>query len=267
VSEIPDAVDDPNEDAADVAQSDGGLSEHDYRRRTRRSLLTGAGAIAAGALGWRWVQTQPTDDRIPSILRRGHETNEALWSGLFREDHQARTFDRSAASILRINGRIGIRDEIDLDAWRLEVFGPDGTQLDELTLADIEALPFHEMTIEHKCIEGWSQITNWGGARFADFMDRYTDAIGDDIDHVEMATPDEEYYVSVDVPTLRHDQTLLAYRMLDQPLDLPHGAPLRLATPLKYGIKQIKRVGRIQFLTAKGADYWGERGYDWYAGL
>ena len=46
-----------------------------------------------------------------------------------------------------------------------------------------------------------------------------------------------------------------------------HGAPLRLATPVKYGIKNIKRIGTIRFTNTRPADYWAERGYDWYAGL
>ena len=45
-----------------------------------------------------------------------------------------------------------------------------------------------------------------------------------------------------------------------------HGAPLRPAIPVKYGIKNIKRVGVIRYTDRKPRDFWGERGYDWYAG-
>ena len=51
------------------------------------------------------------------------------------------------------------------------------------------------------------------------------------------------------------------------PLTLEHGAPLRLVIPHKYGIKNIKRIGLIAYSPVKARDYWGERGYDWYAGL
>jgi hypothetical protein len=43
-------------------------------------------------------------------------------------------------------------------------------------------------------------------------------------------------------------------------------APLRLVTPLKYGIKQFKQIGRI-FYTDARPQYWHEQGYDYYAGL
>ena len=243
------------------------ISVEAYRQRSRRSLLTGGAAALAGLFGWLWVQKQPETDNIPGVLRSGHELNESVWSKLFREDHQARTFDREAASILRLNGRRGLHSEIDLDNWQLTVKGPDGAELGRHVLEDIKRLPYHEMTIEHKCIEGWAQITNWGGARFSDFMALYENQLPDNISHVYLETPDGQYYVSVDIQTMRHKQTLLAYENLGEPIDVPHGAPLRLATPLKYGIKQLKRIGEIQFLTEAGGDFWGERGYDWYAGL
>jgi DMSO/TMAO reductase YedYZ molybdopterin-dependent catalytic subunit len=36
---------------------------------------------------------------------------------------------------------------------------------------------------------------------------------------------------------------------------------------VKYGIKNIKWLGRIRFGDDRPADFWAERGYDWYAGL
>jgi DMSO/TMAO reductase YedYZ molybdopterin-dependent catalytic subunit len=84
--------------------------------------------------------------------------------------------------------------------------------------------------------------------------------------YVSLATPDESYYVGWDMPSILHPQTLLAYEMNGAPLTMQHGAPLRLATATKYGIKQIKRIGRIEFTNVRPPDFWAERGYDWYAG-
>jgi DMSO/TMAO reductase YedYZ molybdopterin-dependent catalytic subunit len=36
---------------------------------------------------------------------------------------------------------------------------------------------------------------------------------------------------------------------------------------VKYGIKNIKRIGSIEYTDTRPKDYWAERGYDWYAGL
>ena len=146
-----------------------------------------------------------------------------------------------------------------------------------LTLDDIKSLPRIEMTTELKCIEGWSTIVNWTGARFSDFITRFPPATrngsqpdlsraDDFVRYVSMVTPDGGYYVGMDMPSILHSQTLLAYEMNGEPLTLPHGAPLRLVTPTKYGIKQIKRIGRISFTDERPSDYWAERGYDWYSG-
>ena len=67
--------------------------------------------------------------------------------------------------------------------------------------------------------------------------------------------------------TALHPQTLLAYEMNGKPLTPDHGAPLRLVTPLKYGVKQIKQIGRITYVNTRPRDYWHEQGYDYYAGL
>jgi DMSO/TMAO reductase YedYZ molybdopterin-dependent catalytic subunit len=69
------------------------------------------------------------------------------------------------------------------------------------------------------------------------------------------------------MPSALHPQTLLAYEMNGAPLTDKHGAPLRLVMPVKYGIKNIKRIGRIEYTNERPADYWAEQGYDYYSGL
>lgn len=148
-----------------------------------------------------------------------------------------------------------------------------------LTLDDIRTLPRVEMTTELKCIEGWSTIVNWAGARFADFAARYQPPTREGggapgarerpqelVRYVGLATPDGGYYVGMDMPSALHPQTLLCYEMNGQPLTPEHGAPLRLVTPVKYGIKHIKRIGRITFTDERPGDFWAERGYDWHSG-
>ncbi|MBA2620626.1 MAG: molybdopterin-dependent oxidoreductase [Acidobacteria bacterium] len=147
-----------------------------------------------------------------------------------------------------------------------------------LTLDDIKRLPRVEMTTELKCVEGWSVVVGWAGARLSDFMNHFQPATRDGsapdiankpenlVQYISMVTPDGGYYVGIDMPSAMHPQTLLCYEMNGAPLTLEHGAPLRLVTPTKYGIKQIKRIGRIAFTAERPADYWAERGYDWYAG-
>ena len=147
----------------------------------------------------------------------------------------------------------------------MDIVGRSGERIGNHPIDDIHALPFTEMTVEHKCVEGWSTIVTWGGTAFSNFAAMYPDEAEAPI--VDLETPDGNYYVSLDRDSMMHPQTLLAWELNGEPLTQRHGAPLRLVTPLKYGIKQIKRIGTISFSDERGPDYWNERGYDWYSGL
>ncbi len=242
------------------------LSRDDYRATSRRAFLGGAVGVAAGVAGFRWVQTQEHVDGIPAVLRRGHEFNADLWRTIAPADASAPEYPLAAAEDLRRNGRAGIRDEIDLDAWSMRVEGPDGELLDEVVLDDVMSLPAVEMVTLHKCIEGWSQVAHWTGVRFADFAERYASRIGD-AQYVALETPDEGYYVGLTREDSLHPQTLLAHGLGGEPLTQDHGAPLRLYTPNHYGIKSLKRIGLIRFTRDRPRDFWAERSYDWNSHL
>jgi DMSO/TMAO reductase YedYZ molybdopterin-dependent catalytic subunit len=71
----------------------------------------------------------------------------------------------------------------------------------------------------------------------------------------------------MDLPSALHPQTLLAFEMNNKPLNSEHGAPLRLIVPVKYGVKNLKRIGIIRFADQRPRDFWAERGYDYHLGL
>jgi DMSO/TMAO reductase YedYZ molybdopterin-dependent catalytic subunit len=117
------------------------------------------------------------------------------------------------------------------------------------------------------CIEGWSTVVEWTGARFADFTRKYLPPGAELPRYVSMETPDAQYYVGLDMKSALHPQTLLCYERNGNTLEDEHGAPLRLVMPVKYGIKNIKRIGVIRYTNSRPKDYWAEEGYDWFAGL
>jgi hypothetical protein len=154
--------------------------------------------------------------------------------------------------------------------------GPSASSLDIgtpgllLSMDDLtRQLPKVELVMQFKCIEGWSNITQWAGFRFRDLLELYPPQPinGRDPRYVYLETPDGNYYGGYDLSMARHPQTLLVTEMHGAPLAQEHGAPIRLYTPLKYGYKQIKRIGLIAYTNLKPDDYWTKLGYDWYAGL
>lgn len=145
----------------------------------------------------------------------------------------------------------------------------DGTPGLLLTLDDLKQFPRTELVTEFKCIEGWSQIVHWSGIRLRDFLEAFPPAKidGRAPQYVYMETPDGDYYGGYDMAAAMHPQSLLVTEMGGKPLTQHHGAPLRLHMPIKYGYKQLKRIGLIAYMDSRPDDYWTKLGYDWYAGL
>ncbi len=241
-------------------------AKREMARRSRRGFLVG-GLAAVGALGgYEWLTKTRQEDGVPWPQRRVLAFNEKLAHGYLSDSHLMPAYRADQITYLKPNGDIGLDSDLDKSAWRLKVAVEDASPI-ELRLADVMALPKVEMITRFCCIEGWSVVTSWAGARFSDFTRKFFPPGQALPSYVYMATPDEEYYVGLDAKSALHPQTLLAYEHNGKPLTADHGAPLRLAIPVKYGIKNIKRIGSIQYTSKKADDYWAEQGYDWFAGL
>ncbi len=242
--------------------------EQEMRRRTRRGFLAlGAGAVVAAG-GWEWLtggyrSGKDVSGPLRSILRLNERVVRAT---LFGDNHLVKTYPASAIGKLKENGDYGLSDNLDDDPWTVQVMPRGGGLPKSLTTDDIRALPRYEETIDFKCVEGWSVVTQFAGARFSDFTKQFAPG-SEQARYVGMATPDGGYYVGLDTPSAMHPQTLLAYQMNGEDLADEHGAPLRLVIPVKYGIKNIKRIAKIAYGETEPPDYWRERGYDFYAGL
>ena len=77
----------------------------------------------------------------------------------------------------------------------------------------------------------------------------------------------DPYFVSIDLATARHPQTLLATHHSGAPLTVEHGAPLRLLAPVKLGLKNVKAITRIAYSAEEPRDCWTLYGYSSYDGI
>ena len=149
-----------------------------------------------------------------------------------------------------------------------------------LSLADLRAQAARTQITRHDCVEGWSSIAKWTGARLGPLIDqaglkpqaRYIvfhcyDTLDGPMDGKG------RYYESIDLIDAYHPQTILAYAMNDAALPVAHGAPLRLRVERQLGYKQAKYIRRIEavadyaHLHQGGGGFWEDRGYEWYAGI
>jgi DMSO/TMAO reductase YedYZ molybdopterin-dependent catalytic subunit len=244
---------------------------------TRRNFIsfTSFIVLAGGAFeGWRWLYKSPEETagitggtRAP--LRRALNKTELLFRRVFSDNHLVKTYPKSmAAKHVRVNSDIGVEanKKFDPATWKLQV-NKKGGEILQVSLQELMALPKTEIVYDFKCVEGWDQISHWAGVKFSDFIKHFKLDDYAKMQYVGMETPDKQYYVGIDMPSAMHPQTLLAYEVNDKLLPLEHGAPLRLIIPVKYGIKNLKRIGTITFSNTRPHDYWAEQGYDYYSGL
>jgi DMSO/TMAO reductase YedYZ molybdopterin-dependent catalytic subunit len=249
--------------AAAIAENDRAV-EAELRRSTRRSFLTAGVAAAVGLAGWKFLRSRELVDGLPRPFHAMLGVNDQLAMKYFSPKRLNPTYPPSRVTRPRVNGGLGLSANNDAAAWRLTIQGVRGGAR-VLTMDEIRSFPRQTMITEFRCIEGWSTINQWSGARLSDVVDAFPP------DHptryVAMETPDRGYYVGLDMESALHPQTLLAYELNGAPLTWQHGAPLRLAIPVKYGVKNIKRVGTIRYTDVRPADFWAEQGYDWYLGL
>ncbi|MEJ7585922.1 MAG: molybdopterin-dependent oxidoreductase [Ferruginibacter sp.] len=256
-----------NKSAGEIA------NQKKINRRTFFSFATffGTGALMFG--GWKWLNN--TADETPGItagltkpLRRALNQNELAFQKTFSNNHLVKTYPKSmAAPNVRVNSLIGIEDEdYDVKDWQMSVLNGE-KEIMKISLPQIIDLPKTEIIFDFKCVEGWDQVQHWGGVSMVDFIAHFNLQAYSSMNYMGMATPDQNYYVGLDMESALHPQTLLAYEMNGKPLSSKHGAPLRLIIPVKYGIKNLKRIGSISFGNTRPPDYWAENGYDYYSGL
>ena len=150
-----------------------------------------------------------------------------------------------------------------------------------LSLAEVRAAPSRTQITRHDCVEGWSSIGKWKGARLSALLDRAKlkpearYIVFHCADTLDPAATDGagQYYESIDLVDAYHPQTILAYQMNDATLPVRHGAPLRLRVERQLGYKHAKYVMRVEAVASLDGigrgqgGFWPDRGYEWYAGI
>ena len=264
--------------------------------RSRRDfLLYSAGVIASAAAAW-WLLPDRTRARLlpqshdsldtlaarvglsrerrDAVLDRAVTFDDDVAEALYSKDRSVRHYARSDARPLRNNYDGRTPGPEYLRTWGLQLSGLASGRMERLRIDDLlRRFQSHEQVTRLVCVEGWSGVAWWGGIRFADLLAAFPPAPGArwaairsavNLDGAGRPSP---YYVSIDLETARHAQTLLATHHEGRPLTLAHGAPLRLVVPMKLGLKNIKAITDIAYTATAPADFWNERGYSKYDGL
>jgi DMSO/TMAO reductase YedYZ molybdopterin-dependent catalytic subunit len=259
--------------------TDSTVSSNNRRRLLRGLLLGGGATLLAGceklnnAAGFR------------ALLAKADAPTEGALTALTPDDALAEEFSAAHVSpVFKANGSIDPRTPeylaIKADGFagfRLRIGGLVATPL-ALSLAELRARPARTQITRHDCVEGWSCIGKWTGAPLAALLAearplpeakyvvfRCADSVDND---------DKRYYESCHLREARHPQTILAYDLNDAPLDVAHGAPIRVRLERKLGYKHAKYllaidvVDRLDDIGMGKGGYWEDHhDYGWHAGI
>ena len=140
--------------------------------------------------------------------------------------------------------------ENNFTGWKLKVYGLVEDPL-ELSLSDLYSMRKQEQVTEHYCIQGWTAIAEWAGVPMQYIMAickpnqnaRYV------VFRSYQYTDQDQFYEVLDLEIVRHPQTILAYEMNGEPLNVGHGAPIRLRVETQLGYKMVKWLKSIEFVS------------------
>jgi DMSO/TMAO reductase YedYZ molybdopterin-dependent catalytic subunit len=256
--------------------------------QSRRDFLVYGAGVAAVAAGFWWLlppeaqarllgrATVPATSKTKAKFLRGVLTfDDDVAEALYSPSRLVPTYPKAAITPnLRNNYDGQTPDPSYIPAWTLTLSGLASGRTEHVTIDRLTGrFTHHDQITRLCCVEGWSAIAWWGGLRFGDLLAAYppspdarwaslTSSVNLDSDGNS-----DPYFVSIDLSTARHPQTLLATHQNGKPLDVDHGAPLRLVAPMKLGLKNIKAVTSIAYTAAEPPDYWNQQGYSRYDGV
>jgi DMSO/TMAO reductase YedYZ molybdopterin-dependent catalytic subunit len=245
------------------------VSRAELQRRLTRSVIAALVFIAFALGTFLAIRYGATSQKLPVALREAQFFNEKLGRKLVSAERTAPCKEAPPKGKQpRVNGLIGLRDDVEAETYRVLV--ESGAKHLELTIDEMMEMPRTEAVNDFKCVEGWTEVVQYAGVRFSDFMKIKGVGLHEDgtpYPYVGMETPDGKYYVSLDMKSMMSPDTVIAWEMNGAELEVENGYPFRLIIPSKYGIKNLKRIGRIFFADERPPDYWNKRGYDWFSGL
>lgn len=250
----------------------------------RRAFLKRGSVAALGGAVLTGCDRLAQNDRFQRVLESAEYVNDKVQHLIAPRNAMAREFTEADLSPrFKSNGTRSPDDpeyrrfaDNDFADWRLEVGGLVERPMN-FSLAELRASPARTQITRHDCVEGWSCIGKWKGARLNAILEqvgpkasaRYVVFYCADT----LSRSGGKYYESIDFDDAYHPQTILAYEFNDEVLPIAHGAPLRLRVERQLGYKMAKYITRMELVEdfshiARGhGGYWEDRGYSWYAGI
>jgi sulfoxide reductase catalytic subunit YedY len=244
----------------------------------RRGLLKGAGALAlTGAI----ANCGPASDTQTVSDEPGGATDDPTASLYPATRNQAYTIDRELTSEEIVTNYCNYyefgsnKDQpsryagvLPIRPWEISFEGmveePRKLGIDEL----IKAMPIEERLYRHRCVEAWSFAAPWSGFPMKALIElaKPTSSakfvVMKSFMNPTYAPAQKEFWVpwpyteGLAIEEAMSELAFMVTGAYGKPLKKQNGAPIRLATPWKYGFKSAKGIQRFIFTDVRPNTYW-----------
>jgi DMSO/TMAO reductase YedYZ molybdopterin-dependent catalytic subunit len=229
----------------------------------RRNFLRGAASL--GALTFLTGCDIIDGDTAESVLRKISEFNDGAQAAIFSKTKLAPTYPESAITRpFPFNAYYSVDEapEVDGASYKFEIAGLVDNKR-PWTLDELDALPEVSQITRHVCVEGWSAIGSWQGAKLSDFLQR----IGADTRAKYVWFKCAEGYTNtIDMASALHPQTQMTFKYDNKLLPRAYGFPMKIRIPTKLGYKNPKYVVAMEVTNTDKGGYWEDQGYNWFGG-
>jgi len=236
----------------------------------RRAFLGAVGAAGATAL---WPRMAAADDVDSSATLYPAKRNPAytldrdvtpekynLNYNNFYEFSTAKHVDASPLKVrpwtIKIDGLVEKEQTVDIDDL-------------------IKAMGLEERLYRHRCVEAWSMAIPWTGFPLRKLVDfakplssasylRFETFLDKKMAPGQRSFMPWPYVEGLTMAEAMNDLAFIATGAYGKPLANVQGAPIRLATPWKYGFKSIKSIVKVSFVDKRPETFWETLGPDEY---
>jgi sulfoxide reductase catalytic subunit YedY len=158
--------------------------------------------------------------------------------------------------------------QLKIRPWTIKIDGmvdkPMTIDIDDL----LKKMSLEERLYRHRCVEAWSMAVPWSGFPLAAFV-AMANPLGS-AKYLQMTTfmdpamaPGQKqffypwpYVEGLTMAEANNELAFLVTGMYGKPVPKQDGAPLRLATPWKYGFKSVKSIVHFEFTDKRPLSYW-----------
>ncbi len=241
--------------------------EHVFmNRRQILAGLAGSGVLLGSGLGTRpaYAEEDPSAGLYPVPRNEAYKLDRELTGEEIASKYNNFYEFGSHKQIWPAAQKLAIRPwTVTLDGM---IDNPQTIGIDDL----LAKMQLEERLYRHRCVEAWSMSVPWSGFPLADLVRLAGPKAGvkylrfETFHDPSVASGQKQswypwpYIEGLTLEEATNELAFIATGVYGKPLPRQFGAPIRLATPWKYGFKSIKSIVKITFTDQRPVSFWEE---------